>query len=108
MTHATERKLRRKEKPTPHPEPLVKWVKTHFAFARLGVRTRRVIQIAIVAITLIGANQITISCKLLVVREQIMPKRMRNAIERRTICRAVLLHVSNMKPSYMSHLRRVG
>jgi hypothetical protein len=85
MVHATERKLSRNENPVPHPEPFVKFVKTHFALCLFGVRTRREIQIAIDAKTLMGANQRTISWSVLVVREQIMPKTINIATERRTI-----------------------
>lgn len=93
MTQATERNERRNENPTPHPEPLEKVVKTHFALASSGVRTNSATQIARLARILIGANQITISCRLLVVKEQMVPKMMRKAIERRTSWRGVLLKV---------------
>ncbi len=61
MVHATERKDKRKENGMPQPEPLVKFVKTHFADCLLGVCTRRAMQMATEASTLIGANQRTIS-----------------------------------------------
>lgn len=41
-------------------------------------------------ILLIGANQRIIRCRLLVVREQIMPITMRSAIAKSTVWRAVL------------------
>lgn len=72
--------------PGTQPEPLVKCVKTHFALALFGVRTRSAIQIAVEAIMLIGANQRTISWSVLVVREQIIPKMTRIATDRRHIC----------------------
>lgn len=85
MVQATDRKERRKEKPVPQPEPLVKVVKTNEAGASFGVRVRREMHIAMVARTFMGANQRTIWCKIRVAREQIMPETIRTRIERRTI-----------------------
>lgn len=56
----------------------------------LGVRISKVMQIAVDARMLIGANQITSLCRACVVREQITPKIMRRRMERRTIWRGVL------------------
>jgi hypothetical protein len=63
----------------------VKFVKTHVALALFGVRVSSATQIAVEASTLIGANQSTISWRVLVVREQIIPKMMRIATESKTI-----------------------
>lgn len=93
MTQATDKKLRKKENVVPHPEPSVKWPNTQLADCRLGVRTRRAIQIETDAKTLIGANQRMILCRLRVVREQIMPVLTRTAMERRTVWRAELADV---------------
>lgn len=60
MVHATERKERKKENGVPHPDPLVKCVKTHVADRLLGVKMSRVMHMAIEASTLIGMNQVTI------------------------------------------------
>lgn len=90
MTQATDKKLRKKEKGVPHPEPSVKCPKTQFAGCRLGVRIRRATQMEMDATTLMGANQRMILCRFRVVREQIMPVMTRTAMERRTVCRAEL------------------
>ncbi len=47
-------------------------------------------QIAIVASTFIGANHRISSCSLLVVSEQIAPIMTRTAMDKRTVCKAVL------------------
>ena len=48
----------KKEKPLlPHPEPSVTWVKTHFALGLFGVKTKRVMQIAMDARTDIDQYQ---------------------------------------------------
>lgn len=93
MVQATERKLSRKENPVPHPEPLVKCVKTHFALGLSGVRTRSAMQMAVDARMLIGANHRTISWRVLVVREQMIPKMTRIATDKRQICKAVLIRL---------------
>lgn len=69
----------------PQPEPSVKCPKTQAKDCLLGVRMRRVMQIAVEARMLMGANQRTMECRAWVVREQIVPKIMRRQIERRTI-----------------------
>lgn len=60
MVQATDRKERKNENGVPHPDPLVKCVKTHVADCLLGVRTSRAMHMAIEARTLIGMNQVTI------------------------------------------------
>lgn len=95
MTQATDKKLRKKENGVPHPEPSVKCPKTQLAGCRLGVRMRRAMQMETDAMTLIGANQRMILCRLRVVREQITPVMTRTAMERRTVWRAELVGVSS-------------
>jgi hypothetical protein len=90
MVHATERNESRKEKPVPHPDPLLKVVKTKDAEALLGVSMSSAMQIAMVARIFIGANQRTMWCKVSVAREEIMPATVRMRIERRTTCKEVL------------------
>ena len=85
MVHATERKDRRKENPVPHPEPLVKCPKTQAKDCLLGVRMRSAMQIAVEAMMLIGANQMTRLWRACVVSEQMMPKMTKRQIERSTI-----------------------
>lgn len=85
MVHATERKERRNEKPVPHPEPSVKCPKTQEKDCLLGVKMRSAMQMAVEAMILMGANQMTSLCRAWVVREQIMPNIVRRQIERRTI-----------------------
>jgi hypothetical protein len=94
MTHATDKKLRKKEKGVPHPEPLVKWPKTQLAGCKFGVRTRRATQMETEARTLMGANQRIILCRFRVVREQIIPVLTRTAMESRTVWRAELLRLA--------------
>ena len=91
MTHATDKKLRKKEKRVPHPEPSVKWPKTQLAGCLLGVKIKRATQIENDARTLMGANQSIILCRFLVVREHIIPVMTRTAIDSRTVWRADLL-----------------
>lgn len=95
MTQATDKKLRKNEKGVPQPEPSVKCPKTQLAGCRLGVKTRRAMQIEMDAMTLMGANQRMILCRFRVVREQIMPVMTRTAMERRTVWRAELVGVSS-------------
>ena len=90
MVHSTERKDRRKEKPVPHPEPLVKCPKTQEMDCLFGVRMRSAMQMAVEAMMLMGANQMTSLWRAWVVSEQIMPKIVRRQMERRTIWRGVL------------------
>lgn len=90
MVQATERNDKKNEKTVPQPEPLVKFVKTHLKDCLFGVRIKRVMHIASDARILIGANHITISWRVLVVREQMMPKIIKSAIDSKTICKAVL------------------
>lgn len=52
MVHATDRKPKKKENTLePHPEPSVKWVKTHVAGCLSGVRYSRAMQMQMVAQT---------------------------------------------------------
>lgn len=68
----------------------MKWPNTQLAGCLFGVRTKSAIQIAIDAITLIGANQRMMLWRFLVVREHIVPKMIRTPIDSKTVCRAVL------------------
>lgn len=79
-----------KENPVPQPDPSVKVVKTHLKDCLLGVKIKSAIQMASEARTLIGANHNTISCRVFVVKEHIIPNMINKTIERRTICKAVL------------------
>jgi hypothetical protein len=91
MVHATERKLRRKEKVVPQPLPSTKFPKTQLAFCLLGVSIRRAMHMAIDAKTFIGANQRSIWWSVLVGKEQMAPRIRRMAIDARAVCAAVLL-----------------
>jgi hypothetical protein len=90
MVHATARNPSRKLKPLfPHPEPSVKWVKTHLALCFSGVSMSNETQIAIDASTLVGANQRIILCNILELSEQMMPMMMRRRMVSRTVCKAL-------------------
>jgi hypothetical protein len=90
MVHATDKKLRRNEKPVPQPEPLVNLPNTQLAGCLFGVKTSRAMQMPTDARMLIGANHRTILCRDLVVKEQTMPQQIRRATAKRNICRADL------------------
>lgn len=107
MVHATDKNERKNENTVPQPEPLVKFVNTQMNDCLLGVRIRRAMHMEREASMFIGANQITISWRVLVVREQMMPKIMRRAMDRRTICRAVLCELEEVIHSRDNYLRGV-
>ena len=90
-----------------HPDPSVKWVKTHEAGCLSGVKYIKAIQIPIVAqteivshtkrryekdkyILLMGANQRMILCNVFVVSEQITPRTQSMPIDSKTVSSAVL------------------
>ena len=68
----------------------MKVVKTQAKDCLFGVRISRAMQMAREAKMLIGAKKRIMVCSILVVREQITPKIMRIAMERRTSWKAVL------------------
>lgn len=69
----------------------MKVVKTQEKDCLFGVRISRAMQMAREARMLIGAKKRIMVCRVLVVREQITPKIMRIAMERRTSWRGVLI-----------------
>jgi DNA-binding transcriptional regulator LsrR (DeoR family) len=110
-------KPRRKEKSLePQPEPSVMWVNTHIAGCLSGVLYKSAMQMMTVAVTgcvryvdyttnsrdilLIGANQIKMRCNDFVVIEQITPRKIRSAIDKRTVSHAVLETVSSCDARY--------
>jgi hypothetical protein len=82
----------------------VKVVKTQAKDFLFGVRISRAMQIAREARMLIGAKKRIMVCRVLVVREQITPKIMRIAMERRTSWRAVLVVLLLMRWSYLKEV----